>query len=181
MSILILVIIILFTLFEFIYLKNIQKHDRYIFEFCDLRRDIITYLYEERNRLSRADYIQLREILDTNNTTIHNYKENKYTMFNFRRFIDKLRTIENDRSGKVNESKVLPEIKDFQVRLVHIIFNAFIAYTPFLKSEVILKVLYFVTSKAVKAGVKSLVPYEKDLEFIRHIEKEHKIEQSRFC
>ena len=181
MLILMLVIFILFTLFEVIYLKRIQKHDRYIFEFCDLRRDMITYLYEERNDLSRADYVQLREILKTNNVTIHKYKDNKHTMFNFRRFIDRLRVIENKKSRTVSESQVLPEVKEFQVRLVHIVFNAFLAYTPFLKSEVIIKVLYFITSKAVRAGVESLVPYERDLEFIRNIGKEHKAEQSKFC
>ncbi|WP_435979198.1 hypothetical protein [Psychrobacter sp. DM4] len=179
MLILMLVIAVIFALFETVYLKRIQKHDRYIFEFCDLRRDMITYLYEERNGLSRSDYIQLREILNTNNVTIHNYKDSKHTMFNFRRFIDKLRVIENKKSRV--ESNVLPEVKVFQVRLVHIVFDAFLAYTPFLKSEVIIKVLYFITSNAVKAGFKSLVPYEKDLEFIRTLGKEYKAEQAKFC
>ena len=79
-------LIAIFLIYQIISLRELKKHDEHLFRFCELRRESIKLLYEERDALGRNDYIALREMLGALNVTINNYRNHKTAIFNLRRF-----------------------------------------------------------------------------------------------
>ncbi|GAA5445214.1 hypothetical protein Misp06_03411 [Microbulbifer sp. NBRC 101763] len=144
-------------------LWEMRKHDQHLFEFCQLRRDTITYLSNSYESLSRTDYIALRKINDALSTIIAEYKEHRTVVFNFRLFVeylDELKAFEK-KAEKISTSN--KEIQNLLNRIHCSIFKAFLAFTPYLKSELALSLVMKLSSLGVKAGVNSLKGYLSSL------------------
>ncbi|WP_444943908.1 hypothetical protein ACJJIK_00935 [Microbulbifer sp. ZKSA006] len=156
----ILLAIALVFIFAKIYqLLEVKKHDQHLFEFCQLRRDTISYLSSSYTDLSRTDYIALRKVSDTLSAIIAEYKEHRTVVFNLRLFseyVNQLKTFEK-KTEKISTNN--PQIQDLLHRTHRSIFNAFLAFTPCLKSELAFAVAIKLISLGVKAGVKSLRRY----------------------
>ncbi|WNZ54917.1 hypothetical protein QT397_18850 [Microbulbifer sp. MKSA007] len=136
-------------------LLEVKKHDQHLFEFCQLRRDTIGYLSDSYTDLSRNDYIALRKINDALSTIIAGYKEHRTVVFNLRLFseyVNQLKAFEK-KAEKISTSN--PDIQELLNRVHQSIFNAFLAFTPYLKSELAFNVVMKLISLGVNAGANS--------------------------
>ena len=151
-----------FLVYQIISLRELRKHDEHLFRFCELRREAISLLYDERETLSRNDYIALRKILKALNVTINNYRTHKTVTFNFRRFlayVRELRKLDRD-TGKISTNN--EDIINLNYRMHHVVCLAFLAYTPFLRSEILASMALKVLNACVEMGIKSCALYAKD-------------------
>ncbi|MGR3985377.1 MAG: hypothetical protein OD817_09070, partial [Gammaproteobacteria bacterium] len=80
-----------FCAFFFYSWRNVtqaKKHDDVLFPFCQLRRDINRFLYENvldgARAISREEYASVRGLLKVVDVTIRNYNRHKTAMFNLR-------------------------------------------------------------------------------------------------
>ncbi|MCO1336527.1 hypothetical protein MO867_19525 [Microbulbifer sp. OS29] len=156
----ILLAIALFFIALHIYrLLEVKKHDQHIFEFCQLRRDTLSYLSNSYEGLSRTDYIALRKINDALSTIIAGYKEHRTVVFNFRLFseyVNELKAFEK-KAEKISTNN--KEIQELLNRIHYSIFKAFLAFTPYLKSELAFTVLMKLISIGANSGANSLKGY----------------------
>jgi hypothetical protein len=159
---LIVALISVFLVYQVLSLRELKKHDEHLFRFCELRRDAIKLLYDEKDTLSRNDYVALRKILKALNVAINNYQKHKTIIFNFRKFIAYAKELKilNKSAGNISTSN--EDIKIFNYRLHHTVCLAFLAYTPFLKSEILAKIVVGVLNACVDMGVKSCGLYVKE-------------------
>lgn len=103
--------VLLASAYMLLTLRALAKHDKVLYAFCDLRRDIMTVLREHAFDLTREDYIALREIEQATSATIHDYRFCKIYLFNFRKFREAMRDIRTRRSRS--------GIRAYQLRLGH--------------------------------------------------------------
>ena len=121
-------------------LARINKHDSVLFRFCDIRRGTMKLLWDKGECLGTEDYQATRQLLEALNASIHHYDAFKTLVFNYR-FFRQLRTLRAetyaaDKTAKrSNNPEVLALIKKFKDAMV----IAFLAYTPFIRSEVSLR------------------------------------------
>ncbi len=156
------VLIAVFLVYQILALRELKKHDEHLYRFCELRRDAIKLLYEKRDDLSRNDYVALRKLLKALNVTINNYQKHKTIIVNFRRFVAYARELKALDKNAGNISTNNEDIKILNYRLHHTVCLAFLAYTPFLKSEILAKVVVGVLNACVEMGVKSCGLYAKE-------------------
>jgi len=91
--------------------------------------------------LSKDDYIALRHLVEATSVTIHDYNQWKTSLFNFRRFKERVRNIKT-LNREIAERKISnPDIFALYQQYTFAMFLAFIAYTPFLRSELGIKTL----------------------------------------
>lgn len=158
MFILIISIISISLFFNFLKIRKYAKHDFYLYKFCALRRNIMTYLMVNQDVISKAEYKSIKQLVEVLNKTIHLYsKEEAATIFNFRKFgkyvkntkglVDALKKASNSQNKTIN---------DFRNELNRDIVAAFFAHTPFLFEEVCLKLLYAIVSGLIKIGLGKL-------------------------
>ncbi len=138
-------------------LREFRKHDLHLFKFCQIRRDIISYARENYEDFSEEEYIAFRKLLDILNDLIHSYKYSKTVIFDFRLF---LRYVKNNRLIS-EEFAQIPEtnneyFREVSLRLNNAVIDAFFAYTPFLRYEIILKISYQVLLVLSKMGITAL-------------------------
>ena len=126
--------------------KEMQKHDRVLFTSCQLRRDVMRFLYinviENTGSLSPAEYKFVRQLLNGLDATIHNYNQHKTLMFNVRRIADHLEMYRKV-SKTVLEVPDHPEIREFHERIRRLLVAAFLAYTPLIRWELALRLIVF--------------------------------------
>lgn len=159
-----LMLVTLLLIFIQIYkLLEIKKHDRHLHRFCQLRRDSIQYLSGSYREISRNDYVALRKIIESLNTIIGSYKEHKTVVFNFRLFVRYLNDLKEFEKKVEKISTDNEEIKRLRNRLHRSIFKAFLAYTPYLKSEIAFYLVAHIFSFGVRAGANSLRGYLSSL------------------
>ena len=126
-----------------------NRHDRVLFPFCHLRRDVMAFLYQntvaETNKLTLAEYRSVRRLLDALNGTINNYSEHKTTMFNLRHVLKALQEyrhiLKQAEPVDVTEN---PSIQQFHQRFVQCCARAFLAYTPLIRSGLVLWLVIFI-------------------------------------
>lgn len=145
-------------------LLEVKKHDKHLFRFCNLRREAVKYLSCSYQDLSRNDYIALRKTIETLNGIIGSYKEHKTVVFNFRLFVRYLNDLKEFEKTTEKISTNNEKIKDFIRSLHKLIFKAFLAYTPYFKSEIAFYLIVQLFSFGVRAGVNSLKDYLSSLE-----------------
>ena len=126
--------------------KEIQKHDRMLFPFCQLRRDIIRFLYinviENTNPLSLGEYKFIRQLLNRLDAAIHNYNQHKTLMLNVRK-ISKHLKIYRMVSKAALETPDHPEIREFHEHIRRLLVAAFLAYTPLIRWELAFRLIVF--------------------------------------
>ena len=126
--------------------KEMQKHDRVLFPFCQLRRDVMRFLYmnamENADSLSRTEYEFVRQLLKVLDATIHNYNQYKTSMFNVRKIAKHLKMYRKA-SKTALETPDHPEIREFRERIHRLLVAAFLAYTPLIRWELALRLIVF--------------------------------------
>lgn len=138
------------SLFMIRQLRIIKKHDRVLFNFCQVRRDAIGILREKNLNIPKKEYTALRHILEILNMTIHNYDEMKASFFNVRsRFFKSIKEFAKNREQI--EQIDIPDnqdIVDIYNKFGCALLFAFFSYTPFIKSELCLKLAIFLLKAA---------------------------------
>ena len=128
--------------------KELQKHDRVLFPFCQLRRDVMCFLHmnviEKTGSLSSAEYKYIRWLLRGLDATIHNYNQHKTLMFNVRKIAKHLKMYR--KASKATVKVKVPdrlEIKKFHERVHRLLVAAFLTYTPLIRWELALRLVVF--------------------------------------
>ena len=126
--------------------KEMQKHDRVLFPFCQLRRDVMRFLYmnviENAGSPSPAEYKFVRQLLNGLDATIHSYNQHKALMFNVRK-IAKHFQIYRKVSKAALETPAHPEIREFHERIHRLPVTAFLSYTPLIRWGLALRLIVF--------------------------------------
>ena len=126
--------------------KEMQKHDRVLFPFCQLRRDVMHFLHlsviEDTDSLSPAEYKSVRQLLNVLDGTIHNYNQHKTLMFNIRKIAKHLKMYRKVSKAAL-EIPDHPEIRKFHERIRWLLVAAFLAYTPLIRWELALRLIVF--------------------------------------
>lgn len=140
------------------WIRKVKKHDRVLFPFCEIRRGLMTYLRANYSCLTKEDYersVQLWEILDD---TIHFYERHKATTFNFRPFViffrDKMK--ESEDTSPVVWDEMSPELRALWCKWVGAMMDALFAYTPWIRSEITLKIIVTIFKHFGTQGIKKL-------------------------
>ena len=129
-------------------IKKVDKHDRVLFPFCQLRRDIMRFLRDNMETVTQEEYRSLRTLLTMLDNTIYHYNRHKTRMFNLRKILKHMLGYQD--AKKQVEKIVMPDnsaIKEFYTRFVRLLVQAFLAYTPWLRWEITLQLTGFVVRR----------------------------------
>ena len=133
--------------------KEMQKHDRVLFPFCQLRRDVMSFLYRNtmKDKLSPSEYVFIRQLLHVLDATIHNYNQHKTSMFNLRKIAKHLETYRkaSETALKVPDH---PEVREFHQRIHRLLVIAFLAYTPLIRWELAVRLIVLAGRIGYRAG-----------------------------
>lgn len=144
--------------------KKTQKHDDVLFPFCELRREIIRFLhenaFENRSALSREEYNSTRRLLDVLNNTIQNYNRHKTVMFDLGQTAKYLKQYRD----ALQQTKPLdptdnPKIKKFHNDFFRHLIKAFLAYTPFMRSRLVLRCVALAYRAGKEVGERRAAEY----------------------
>ena len=121
---------------------TLKKHDKNLFGFCELRREIIDFLYKNGDILSRNDYIKTRNLLQILNKTINQFESLQTLIFDYRRF--RIFVLDMESVSKKSEkiSTDNQQIIEFVKSFLRLYFKAFLSYTPWLRSKLAFKTIY---------------------------------------
>jgi len=167
---LIVIPVLLLSIHTLVYLKKGCKHDKVLFRFCDLRRELMAYMRSEQfntHDVSKEDYAAFRKVIYTVNDTIHYFNEVKLSLDLRKvvRFI--LHVKKNNEHIKGMQLAKNSTILDFQRRLVIISLQATVTYTPVIyKINMVLVVLIFVLGHAASSQFNKAVDA---LEWLRKV------------
>lgn len=137
---------LMFFIFDYIQIRRATKHDRVLFPFCQLRRDIVRFLYanvfEKSNTLSPEEFRSAQRLWDLLDRTIRDYNQHKTILFNLRQVMKVVRQYRNlmQKMEPINltENK---EIQRFYQRFVFCWAKGCLAYTPLIRSELVLRLV----------------------------------------
>ena len=140
-----------FAFFSWRDIRRVKKHDGVLFPFCQLRRDIMRFLYENvfenPGALSHEEYQSVRRLLGVLNGAISNYNKHKTVMFDLREMAKHLETYRHTSMPTV-EVPDNPEIRELHRRFGRLLVRAFIAYTPLIRWELAV----WLIAQAYRAG-----------------------------
>ncbi|MGR3913016.1 MAG: hypothetical protein OD918_00575 [Gammaproteobacteria bacterium] len=142
--------------------KRAIKHDRVLFPFCQLRRDVMQFLRETAFKkpqvLSREEYASARRLVEALDVTIRNYNRHKTVMFNLRKVETHLRAYRQS----AKPAPALPDnprIREFHDRFRGLLVKACIAYTPWIRSELFLRLMALAWQLGVDEGARRRARY----------------------
>jgi hypothetical protein len=170
-----------FLAFQIFRLNEMRKHDTHLFRFCELRRDCIDLMGKEYQSLSRNDYVALRKLVEVLNVTINKYKNHKTVLFDFRlftRYLGDLKSVEA-RAEKISTKN--SDIRQLIERMQVSVLAAFLAFTPFLKSEILGKVIARILAVATNTGMESLKKNLASVKEANALVKQYKQADSLSC
>ncbi len=136
-------------------LRRVSKHDRVLFPLYQLRRDLMKFLRvnatANKNVLSSAEYDSIARLSDALDLAIHNYNKHKTMMFNLRKLLAHLKKHQHILK-KIEPVDMTdnPKIQIFHSRFLQCLAEAFFAYTPLIRSEIMLKLFMWVSRVASK-------------------------------
>lgn len=153
--------------------KKSCKHDDVLFPFCQLRRDVVAFLhenvFEQPGGLSRAEYDSVRRLLDALNHAIRNYNEHKTLLFNLREVARYLRqyrhTLKQVKPVDVTKNRTIQQL---HARFARCLAIAFLAYTPLIRYELLLKIVRVVAWRHPKQLRQSLLDGSKSMRALAH-------------
>lgn len=139
-------------------LNKVKKHDQVLFPLCQLRRDIMSFLYENTfakpGALSSEEIAYVRQLLGGLDNAIHNYNQHKMLMFDLRKMAKTLKqyrhTLQQADALKLPSN---PEIQNFHAHFELCLVKAFLAYTPLIRSESVLQLVAHAYRASKKANV----------------------------
>jgi hypothetical protein len=129
----------------------LKKHDEVLYRFCEQRRRAMAILRRDNSNMTGNDYTSLRDLVCLLNTAIHKYNEHKRVIFNLRKF----RAYFQDFRNSLNEMQSIRPTPNPEVVELYDLFNkslvqAFCAYTPFLRSELVLVFMIYILRTLAK-------------------------------
>ena len=133
-------------------IRKVDKHDRVLFDFCKLRREIMTFRYdslvENSKSLSCEDSKAIRRLSRVLDATIHGYNEHKILTFNLRKIARYLKQYRHtlNQAEPINITDNV-KIREFHARFVLCFAKAFLDYTPLIRSELTLRLIAFAYRK----------------------------------
>ena len=135
--------------------KEIQKHDRVLLPFCQLRRDVMCFLYREiiesADSLSPAQYRYIRRLLNVLDDTICSYDHYKISPFNVRMMARHLEIYQKV-SKTASKTPDHPEIWEFHARFRELWVKALLTCTPLIRWEPVLRLMIFAYYIGYTAG-----------------------------
>jgi len=139
------------------HVNKLRKHDRILFSFCQIRRDAMQLIASRQLSLSKAEYNSVRDLSLCLNVVIHDYDECKNTIFNIRRLIRMMKAFKQttkdvDRIKIPNDPEIIQLHSKFRIAM----FEAFLTYTPLIRSEILVKLLVMILAFIGNRGVKSM-------------------------
>lgn len=163
-------LLLLVMLFD---LRKTTKHDKVLYRFCQIRRDITTMMFTDGSNLSKSDYRVLRTTLDVTSSAIHNFNHYKTTLFNFRWFMERLKEYRKNASKIDRLATSNERINNLKKNLALAMFCAFLSYTPLIRSQLLVELFLAVLSFMIKIGFKSF-NLTKGIEYLSWLKEEFK-------
>ena len=137
--------------------KEMQKHDRVLFPLCQLRRDVMQFLYvnviENTTSICPEEYKFVRRLLNGLDATIHNDKQHKTLIFNVRKIAKHLKMYRRASKAAL-EIPDHPEIQEFHERIRRLLVAAFLAYTPLIRWELALRLIVLANRMGKQEGAR---------------------------
>ena len=151
------------------YLRRLKKHDKVLYRFCQLRRETMSIIREANFDLKPEDYAVLRALVEKTSDTIHDFNNCKVSLFNVRKL-----------SEQVSRAKMIealdvenPQIQKLCLGYTLAMLRAFFTFTPFIKSELGLRVApYLLRALASLGGNYLKIQVKKMNELILWIKQE---------
>lgn len=134
-------------------LRSMEKHDKVLYRFCEIRRQTMSLIRERNFDLTPEDYLALRQVAEATSATIHDYNSFKIYIFNFRKFLAAIRRMEKLEVTLTHGRELKPEITMLRNRFADAMLFAFVTFTPFFKSERVLLVFHHTCSALAKLGI----------------------------
>lgn len=126
--------------------KEIPKNDRVLYLFCQLRRDIMHFMYmnviENTDPLSPTECKFVRRLLNVLDGTIHDCNQHKTLMLNVRQIAKHIKMYRKVMKVEL-EIPDHPKIREFHERIHRLLVAAFLAYTPLIRWELALRLIVF--------------------------------------
>lgn len=177
-----LVLLVMLLFFQFYSnrkLKNINKHDKILFFFCDHRRDIMKYLRKDGFNISLKEFKEIKQILSITSNSIHYFDTHKTTTFNFR--VMKKLIIEGKKN--IEKVRIIPsdneKIQAFQFEFVNNYLMVVFTFTPFMKPRFRFYIIFSLLKLVIKIGKLGIkIGIEKAKEAIKYLlwyENEYKL------
>ena len=157
MSTILMLCFIVYAVFSLVQIKKIAKHDGVLFPLCQLRRDIMRFLYENvfenPGALSHQEYQSVKRLLGVLNATISDYDKHKTVMFNPREMAEHLEAYRRTSmlATKVPDNS---EIRELHRCFRHLLVAAFMAYTPLIRSGLAVRLIVHAYRAGKKAGAR---------------------------
>ena len=147
--IVVILITALFAVASYVNVKKHEKHDCVLFRFCQIRRDLMKDLRDRYDTtLTLQEWQAAQFLLKNINGIIQHYYSHRATMFNLRKVRQMIESdlkiyqntqleISKHRSELPKETEIWRLYKNF----ANACFQSFIAYTPFIRLEIVLRLL----------------------------------------
>ena len=134
-------------------LHSLKKHDRVLYKFCENRRHLMSFMREQNYDLKRQDYIALRTLQNWSDYAIHYYNERKHSMFNARRVMEEIKVLKQVDNRIKRKIIVDPKVGEIYKEFGGALFSAFVAFTPFITSEAIIRILPLLAKLLARIGI----------------------------
>jgi hypothetical protein len=170
---------LIISIIAIIDLRNMAKHDKVLFAFCQNRRDLMAIIREKNFSLSRQDYYALRDLTEFTGETIHHFNDFKPYLFNLRRFIEYVLTVKDADESLKERHIENQEIAKLYSHFVRIMLTAFFTFTPFIKSELAIRACVFLLKAIARVGGRYLKYKAKKLVEVL-VWVEHEADQHNF-
>lgn len=163
--------------FQFRYLLRLRKDDRVLYRFCELRSETVQFIANHVEDLTPDDYLYARYMLEVMNSSVTAFKINRHHFFNLRAFLAFLRTYDMSAVDiqKVPRSE-RPELMEIERQLGAAMSKGFLAYTPFIRSEIGARVLILVAAFVARLGLRTVANRGRELGELLASSRKHALE-----
>jgi hypothetical protein len=145
---------------ELRYMWKLRRRDSVMFGFRRLRSEIMAYILENAEQFSPSDYLFARQLVNALDVSELAHQESRSRFFNARAFARFVRDFTASEAGVAGLPRPSSEaLRTFETRFAGCLFNAFLAYTPFFASELLLRfslqVLVWTLSLPSRLGIRA--------------------------
>ena len=144
-------IIAVFAAVSFVSIKKHEKHDRVLFSFSRLQSAVMKEILarHDAETLTRKQYEAAKFLLDMLDDIARHYDTHKTTMFNLRKMrrmveqdLERFNEMQRQVDARLAEIPADAKIRGLYVDFARAAADAFLAYTPFIRTEIILRLLW---------------------------------------
>ncbi|SNC62237.1 hypothetical protein SAMN06265337_0630 [Hymenobacter gelipurpurascens] len=158
--------VITFQIWFAFYLFKMRRDDKVMFRFCEVRSDMIQFIHESHQEaLTKRDYAVVRWLIERTNQVTLEFDAVKHS-FNLGSILRTMRQIDHSVIKPTRNARRVdnPEVARLYGELLNCTVIAFKAYTPFLSSRVMIKVVVGIAKLAVKVGAYKAVLWATELQ-----------------